>query len=112
MKSIIITGANGALGTATVKKFLDEGYKVIGVDSADNNLVFAKSNSNFEMHSVNLADEVAATAFVEEAIGRHGTIHGALMLVGGFAMGKIEGTGGKDLKTTSMRHEWCHAGRS
>ena len=44
MKSIIITGANGSLGTATVKKFLDEGYKVIAVDSADNHLGFAKNN--------------------------------------------------------------------
>jgi FlaA1/EpsC-like NDP-sugar epimerase len=26
-KTILITGANGNLGAATVKKFLDEGYK-------------------------------------------------------------------------------------
>jgi nucleoside-diphosphate-sugar epimerase len=43
MKSIIITGANGNLGSAVVKKFLDEKYKVIAVDSADNQLGFAKA---------------------------------------------------------------------
>jgi NAD(P)-dependent dehydrogenase (short-subunit alcohol dehydrogenase family) len=98
MKNIIITGANGSLGTATVKKFLDEGYKVIAVDSAENHLGYAKENSNFALHNVNLADEAAATTFVEDIIRTHGTIHGALMLVGGFAMGGLDKTTGKDLK--------------
>lgn len=98
MNSIIITGANGSLGTATVKKFLEEGYKVIAVDSADNHLAFAKTHEHFEFHSIDLADESAATAFVEDAISRHGTIHAGLMLVGGFAMGKVEDTAGQDLK--------------
>ncbi|HYF30419.1 MAG TPA: SDR family NAD(P)-dependent oxidoreductase [Chitinophagaceae bacterium] len=98
MKSIIITGANGNLGTATVKKFLDEGYKVIAVDSADNNLGFARNNQQFELHSVNLADENAAADFVQQAISKHGTIAGALLLVGGFAMGGIDKTAGQDLK--------------
>ena len=61
MKNILITGANGSLGTATVKKFLDEGYKVIAVDSEHNHLAFAKNNSNFEVHTINLSDEKAAT---------------------------------------------------
>ena len=98
MKNIIITGANGSLGTATVKKFPDEGYKVIAVDSQDNHLGFAKNNPNFELHNVNLADESAATAFAQDAIIKHGTIHGALMLVGGFAMNGLDKTTGKDLK--------------
>ena len=98
MKTIIITGANGSLGTATVKKFLDEGYKVIAVDSEENHLGFAKNNSNFELHNVNLADEASATAFAQDAIRKHGTIHGALMLVGGFAMNGLDKTTGKDLK--------------
>ena len=98
MKSIIITGANGNLGTATVKKFLDEGYGVIAVDGADNNLAFAKNNQHFELHNVNLADETAAAAFAADIIKRHGTVHGALMLVGGFAMGGIDKTSGQDLK--------------
>ena len=40
-KTILITGANGNLGAATVKKFLDEGYKVIAVDHSGTHLGFA-----------------------------------------------------------------------
>jgi NAD(P)-dependent dehydrogenase (short-subunit alcohol dehydrogenase family) len=98
MKNILITGANGSLGTATVKKFLDEGYKVIAADNEHNRLAFAKNNSNFEVHTVNLSDEKAATAFVEDTIRKHGTIHGGLLLVGGFAMTGLDKTTGKDLK--------------
>ena len=75
MKTIIITGASGNLGTATVKKFADEGYNVVAAT-----------------HATNLTNETAAAAFVEEAIKKHGSIEGALLLVGGFAMGKIEET--------------------
>lgn len=98
MKTIIITGANGNLGTATVKKFLDEGYRVIAVDNADSNLGFAKNHQHFELHSLNLADEPAATAFAEDTIRRHGTVDGALMLVGGYSGGSINETSGQDIK--------------
>ncbi|MGB8190573.1 MAG: SDR family NAD(P)-dependent oxidoreductase [Chitinophagaceae bacterium] len=98
MKSIIITGANGNLGTATVKKFLDEGYKIIAVDAGDNHLGFAKENKNFEMHAIDLTDENAAEAFARDVISRHNTVHGALLLVGGFAMNPIDKTTGADIQ--------------
>ena len=46
-KNILITGANGNLGAATVKKFLDEGPKVIAVDHSGTHLGFAASHANF-----------------------------------------------------------------
>ena len=98
MKTILITGANGALGTVTVKKFLDAGYRVIAVDAADSHLGFAKNNDRFELHTVDLGDEPAAASFANEMISKHGSIEGALMLVGGFAMGAIDKTGGQDLR--------------
>ncbi|HEY0679216.1 MAG TPA: SDR family NAD(P)-dependent oxidoreductase [Chitinophagaceae bacterium] len=97
MKTIIITGANGNLGTATVKKFLDNGYRIIAVDNADNNLQFAKGNENYEMHNVNLTDEPAVADFTKSLFQKHGDIHGALLLVGGFAMGKIDETTTSDI---------------
>jgi NAD(P)-dependent dehydrogenase (short-subunit alcohol dehydrogenase family) len=97
MKTVIITGANGNLGTATVKKFLDEGYKVIGVDGGSNHLEFALSNPNFEMRSVDLSNEEETTSFINDVIGKYGKIDGALMLVGGFAAGDLEATTGADL---------------
>jgi NAD(P)-dependent dehydrogenase (short-subunit alcohol dehydrogenase family) len=109
MKTILITGANGALGTVTVKKFLEAGYKVIAVDAADNNLGFAKNNEHFELHGVNLSDEPAATSFTNEMISKHGAIDGALMLVGGFAMGGIDKTGGQELhKMYSLNFETAY----
>lgn len=97
MKNIIITGANGNMGTAVVKKFLDEGYKVIAVDNADNHLGFAKNNPQFEFKTVDLSNEEAAATFVANTISSSKKIDGALLLVGGFAMGNIEKTSGADI---------------
>lgn len=93
-KQILITGANGNLGVATVQKFLDEGYYVIAVDGNNSNLAFAMSNPSFQFYAVNLTKEDETAGFVESIIIKHGQIHGALLLVGGFAMGTIEETTG------------------
>ncbi|HMH24831.1 MAG TPA: SDR family NAD(P)-dependent oxidoreductase [Puia sp.] len=98
MKTIIITGANGNLGSATVKKFLDEGYKVVAVDHSMDHLEFARDNASFGWKAVDLADEQAAAAFVKSVIDVHGRVDGALLLVGGFAMGDIAATDGEALK--------------
>jgi NAD(P)-dependent dehydrogenase (short-subunit alcohol dehydrogenase family) len=97
-KTIIITGANGNLGAATVKKFLEEGYKVVAVDHANNHLDFAAGQPGFEWRSVDLANEGASDAFVKDLIGGHGRIDGALLLVGGFAMGDIAATDGEAMR--------------
>jgi NAD(P)-dependent dehydrogenase (short-subunit alcohol dehydrogenase family) len=97
-KTILITGANGNLGVATVKKFLDQGYRVIGVDQSGTHLGFAANHDNFELKSVNAGDEQAVATFVEEIIELNGRIDGALLLVGGFAMGDIHATGGEELR--------------
>src|SRR5258708_27440405 len=97
-KTIIITGANGNLGVAAVKKFLDEGYKVIAVSKVGEHLGFAADHDKFELKQVDLADEKATTAFAEELISLEGRIDGALLLAGGFAMGDIGATDGEALK--------------
>jgi FlaA1/EpsC-like NDP-sugar epimerase len=54
MKTIIITGANGNLGTATVKKFLDEGiYRVIAVDHSGTHLGFADAHHDLNCMPLN-----------------------------------------------------------
>jgi NAD(P)-dependent dehydrogenase (short-subunit alcohol dehydrogenase family) len=97
-KTILITGANGNLGAATVKQFLDKGYKVIAVDHSGTHLGFAAENDNFELKAVDAADETAVATFVEEAIALNGRIDGAMLLVGGFAMGDIGATDAKALR--------------
>jgi NAD(P)-dependent dehydrogenase (short-subunit alcohol dehydrogenase family) len=96
--TILITGANGNLGAATVKKFLDEGYRVIAVDHSGTHLGFASGHENFVLRSVDVGDEQAVGTFIEEIIELYDSIDAALMLVGGFAMGDIAATDG-----TAMR---------
>ncbi len=97
MKTIIVTGANGNLGVATVKKFLESGYRVVAVDHSGNHLDFATANPYFELHAVDLLDEKTITSFVNGIILKHGQVDGALLLAGGFAMGDIGATGGQEL---------------
>jgi NAD(P)-dependent dehydrogenase (short-subunit alcohol dehydrogenase family) len=97
-KTILITGANGNLGSVTVKKFLDEGYQVIAVDQSGTHLGFAASNSNFQLKSVDLTDEKKMDDFVEEAVELYGKVDGALLLAGGFAMGDVAATDGDAIR--------------
>jgi len=97
MRTIIITGANGNLGSAVVKKFLDEKYKVIGVDHDDNHLGFTKGNSNFEFKTADLSKENEASTFIQGVTSGNKKIDGALLLVGGFAMGSIDKTSEADI---------------
>ena len=97
-KTVIITGANGNLGVAAVKEFLDKGYKVIAVDHTGTHLGFAASHDNFELRDVDLSNEKATEDFIDEAISLYGKIDGALLLVGGFAMGDVAATDGAAIK--------------
>ncbi len=109
MKTVIITGANGNLGTAAVKKFLEEGYSVVAVDAKKDHLDFAESNSNFEFRSVNLTNENETADFVNDVIAKHGKVDGALLLVGGFAMGNVTATSGADIqKQFSLNFETAY----
>ncbi len=97
-KTIIITGANGNLGTVTVKKFLAEGYRVIAVDHSGTHLDFAKGNPDFELRSVNLVNESEVNSFIQEVISKYKFVDGALMLAGGFSAGNLQSTSGEDQK--------------
>src|ERR1044071_5338983 len=90
MKTVLITGAAGNLGKATVDKFLSEGYKVIATTSADN-----KSGTmpkDVEAHAVDLTDEDAVEEMIQKILTRHKTIDAALFLAGGYAHGGITDT--------------------
>ena len=97
-KTILITGANGGLGAVTVKKFLDKGYKVIAVDHSGTHLGFAAGDENFELRAVDATNEKAVATFTEEMIELHDNIDGALLLIGGFAMGDVAATDGEALR--------------
>ncbi|MEJ7766677.1 MAG: SDR family NAD(P)-dependent oxidoreductase [Chitinophagaceae bacterium] len=98
VKTVIITGASGNLGKATVNKMLTEGYRVIAVSHSNNNFEFVRGTALFEQHSVDLSNEAASSAFVDDLISRFTNIDAALLLAGGYAMGDINNTGGDELK--------------
>ena len=95
MKTIIITGSSGNLGKAVVKKFLSEGYKVIGTDIKEDP---ANKHENFEHKTVDLTNENEAEKFVQDVINKYKNIDAAVLTVGGFAMGKIVETKIEDIK--------------
>jgi NAD(P)-dependent dehydrogenase (short-subunit alcohol dehydrogenase family) len=92
MKTAIITGASGNLGQAVIKKFLKEGFKVIGTIIPDDPVKIKIDDSNFETAVVDLMNEESADEFVNQTIQRHKTIDVAVLTVGGFAMGTIAET--------------------
>jgi NAD(P)-dependent dehydrogenase (short-subunit alcohol dehydrogenase family) len=71
---------------------------VIGVDQSGTHLGFAADHDSFELKSVDAGDEAAVSTFVGEVIELEGHVDGALLLVGGFAMGDIHATGGAELR--------------
>jgi NAD(P)-dependent dehydrogenase (short-subunit alcohol dehydrogenase family) len=91
-KTFIITGANGNLGTAVVKKFLADKHTVIAVDHSGSHLNFAEGNPQFKHHAVDLTNEAITEKFVKETVNQYGTIEGGIFLAGGFAMGDIAST--------------------
>jgi NAD(P)-dependent dehydrogenase (short-subunit alcohol dehydrogenase family) len=98
MKTIIITGADGNLGTAVTKTFLDDGYHVIATvvnDTAKNNIA---DHPQLEVKVVNLTDEAATTSFINSSIEKYKQVDAGLLLVGGFAMGDMEAATGANLK--------------
>jgi NAD(P)-dependent dehydrogenase (short-subunit alcohol dehydrogenase family) len=89
MKTMVVTGSSGNLGRAVVKKFLDEGYKVIGTDMRmheDN------AHENFEHITVDLTNENAAENFISGIVNKYQSLDAAVFTAGGFAMGKIAET--------------------
>jgi NAD(P)-dependent dehydrogenase (short-subunit alcohol dehydrogenase family) len=92
MKTIIVTGASGNLGQAVIKKFLKEGFRVIGTIVPNDPVQLTIADPNFETAIVNLMEEEDADRFVQQVIAKYKTIDVAVLTVGGFAMGTIAET--------------------
>ena len=97
MKTAIVTGASGNLGQAVVKKFLSQGYYVVGTIVPNDPVGVDIKDNNFETAVVDLMNEDASQHFVEAVTARHKTIDAAILTVGGFAMGKIADTKTSDI---------------
>lgn len=97
MKTVVITGANGNLGSAVTKAFLDKGYQVIATVFEEKMIAEIPQHNNLDVRVVNLSDEEATHQFITSVITQYKKIDGALLLVGGFAMGGVAETGIADI---------------
>lgn len=97
MKTAIITGATGNMGQAVVRKFITEGYKVIGTVVPGDAVLMDFPGESFEKVVVDLTSEEDSQKFVETIIAKYGSVEAAVLTVGGFAMGKIADTKTSDL---------------
>ncbi|MEO7923198.1 MAG: SDR family NAD(P)-dependent oxidoreductase [Chitinophagaceae bacterium] len=97
MKTAVVTGATGNMGQAVVKKFLQEGYYVVGTVIPNDPVIPDIKGSHFETAVVDLMNEEPARQFAELVAIKHGRIDVAVLTVGGFAMGKIAETKAADI---------------
>lgn len=88
-KNILITGANGAVGSVVTKHLISKGYKVIGIDNSLEKISGLLNTGNFIYHGADVTDEKEMNQLIPEIIKTEGQIHGALLLVGGFKYGGV-----------------------
>jgi NAD(P)-dependent dehydrogenase (short-subunit alcohol dehydrogenase family) len=96
MSSIIITGANGGLGIAITSRLVEDGYQVLAVTGESGPGSLAKLK-NLTSSQVDLMNQDQAESYVNKAIMTT-DLNSAVLLVGGFAMGKLADTRKEDLE--------------
>lgn len=85
-KVVLITGANGGLGTAVTNAFLEAGARVAGVSKKIQNSDFP--HANFAAYPAELGSAGAARAVTAAIIAKWEKIDALVHLVGAFAGGK------------------------
>ena len=109
MKIAIVTGASGNLGQAVVKKFIDEGYFVVGTVVPNDTAALDFATDKFEKVAVDLMNEDEAQKFIDGVITKYNNVDAAVLTVGGFAMGKIADTKTADvLKQYKLNFETAY----
>lgn len=96
MSTILITGANGNLGLTVTRHLLDKGHHLIAAGLAGAGEL--PSHDRLEFRQANLMDEEMAIGFTEKAIREKKDLEAAVLLVGGFAMGKLVDTPKNELQ--------------
>ena len=96
MRTAIVTGAAGNLGLVLVKKFINEGYSVIGT-TLPGDLLPDLPADKFQRAEVDLLNEDNSSKFVNQIISQESFIDVAILTVGGFTMGAIAKTSTGDI---------------
>ncbi|MEI9975522.1 MAG: SDR family oxidoreductase [Ignavibacteriota bacterium] len=82
---VLITGANGGLGTFVTAAFLEAGARVVGTSRRIDGRAF--SHDNFEAIPADLGNPNDAAHLVADALDKFGKIDALIHTAGGFAMG-------------------------
>ncbi|MFT6867779.1 MAG: NAD(P)-dependent dehydrogenase (short-subunit alcohol dehydrogenase family) [Cyclobacteriaceae bacterium] len=93
-KNVIVTGTTGNLGSAVAKKFISEGYQVIG--SKSNGRISPEDGVHY--FEADLTDENSTREFFNLVLKQFNKIEAGIFLVGGFGMGNIENTTDTDIR--------------
>jgi NAD(P)-dependent dehydrogenase (short-subunit alcohol dehydrogenase family) len=96
-KIAIVTGSSGNLGQEVVRKFIAEGYKVIGTVIPNDPTPMDFPADKFEKVVVDLMNEESSDAFIQSIIEKYKSIDAAILTVGGFALGKVADTKAADI---------------
>ena len=96
-KLAIVTGAFGNIGHTIIKKFLTEGYNVVGTIIPNDPVQIDITNSKFEKVVADLMDEENSEQFVQSIIKKYGSIDAVILTVGGFVTGSIAETKTADI---------------
>lgn len=90
-KTIAVTGAFGALGTAVVQVLQAQGATVAAIDRADAPRDPAALGTASLHGGVDLGDAASAAAAFEAIARHHGRLDGLVNIAGGFAWEKVQG---------------------
>jgi NAD(P)-dependent dehydrogenase (short-subunit alcohol dehydrogenase family) len=85
-KIVLVTGANGGLGTSVTQAFLDSGATVIGTSRKIQQSEF--EGPNFTAISAEISTRENAKAIVDQVLARFGRLDVLAHTVGGFAGGQ------------------------
>jgi NAD(P)-dependent dehydrogenase (short-subunit alcohol dehydrogenase family) len=85
-KVVLVTGANGGLGTYVTQAFLDAGATVIGTSRKIQQSDF--NNPNFTAVPAEISTREGAKALVDQVVARFGKLDVLAHTVGGFAGGQ------------------------
>ena len=94
--NIVVSGADGNLGSAVVDKLLEENAQLCGLYS---NAEKVKAETRpITKYAADLTDSEESKNVVHQAKSALGALHGAVLTVGGFAMGNIKNTSAEDIE--------------
>ena len=85
------------MGQAVVKKFLEQGFKVVGIIAPGEEAKTGTSHDNFTTALVDLTNKADAEKFVTDTNDKYQNIDAAVLTFGGFAIGTVSQTKTSDI---------------